>query len=106
MVCGPWVANNGQLSTHTDTLVGNIDTQFFAQDVQVDFEGLNFIIAHLRVGNIQIALGKQVEVVPRKCMLEHFFVNILMHMPSLLPPLPFLIPSPYFSSLWRQRLHS
>ncbi len=67
MVCGPWVANNGQLSTHTDSLVGKIDTLFFAQDVQVDFEGQNFIIAHLRVGSVQIALGKQVEVLPRKC---------------------------------------
>lgn len=65
-VCGPWV-DDGQLSTHTDAQVGTIDTEFFAQDVQVDFQGLNFIIAHLRVGNVQIAIGKPVEVVPRKC---------------------------------------
>ena len=68
MVCGPWVADNGQLSTHTDALVGNIHTLFFSQDVKVDFKGLNFIVAHLKVGNIQIALGKQVEVLPKKSL--------------------------------------
>ena len=57
------MANNGELSTHTDTLVGKIDTAFISPDVQVDFVGLNFIIAHLRVGNIQIALGKAVNVI-------------------------------------------
>ena len=65
-VCGPWVANNGQLSTHTDAEVGFIDTVFFGSDVKVDFVGLNFIIAHLRVGNIQIALGKPINVVPQR----------------------------------------
>lgn len=65
-ICGPWVANNGQLSTHTDAQVGDIETAFFGQDVQIDFVGNNFIIAHLRVGDIQIALGKPVVVIPRR----------------------------------------
>lgn len=65
-VCGPWVADDGLLSTHTTALVGNLDTVFFAMNVKVDFEGTNFIIAHLRVGNVQIALGKSVIVTPRR----------------------------------------
>ena len=60
------MGDDGQLSTHTDAEVGKIDTSFFAQDVQIDFEGLNVIIAHLRVGNVQIALGKHVMVIARR----------------------------------------
>lgn len=39
---------------------------FQAIDVQVDFEGVNFIIAHLRVGSMQIALGQPIDTTPPK----------------------------------------
>lgn len=64
-VCGPWVGDDGQLSTHTRALYGPI-AKVFTAEVRINFEGVNVMIAHLRVGNIQIALGKEISVVPRK----------------------------------------
>lgn len=64
-VCGPWVGDDGQLSTHTRALYGPIEKVFTAE-VRINFEGVNVMIAHLRVGNIQIALGKEISVIPRK----------------------------------------
>ena len=61
-MCGPWVAN-GQLSTHTRTLVGTILTTFSA-DIFVNFVGTNVIIVHLRVGSMQIVLGREILVRP------------------------------------------
>ena len=57
------MGNDGLLATHTSALVGNFQSDFFAEGVQIDYEGLNFLIAHLRVGDIQIAIGKSVEVI-------------------------------------------
>ena len=70
-VCGPWVGNDGLLSTHTSALYGPI-TRVFTAEVRINYVGVNVMIAHLRVGNIQIALGKEISVVPRKgesCMI-------------------------------------
>lgn len=64
-ICGPWVGNDGLLATHTDAQVGPVNALFYAED-QIDFVGQNFIIAHLRVGNIQIAIGKSVDVAPER----------------------------------------
>ena len=62
-ICGPWVGNDQLLSTHTGAQYGTISTQFDAE-VRINFEGTNFMIAHIRVGNIQIALGKEILVIP------------------------------------------
>ena len=70
-VCGPWVGDDGLLSTHTSALYGPI-TKVFTAEVRINYEGVNVMIAHLKVGNIQIALGKEISVVPRKgesCMI-------------------------------------
>lgn len=57
-LCGPWIAN-GSLATHTETEYGSIKTVFTSYVVLTDL-GSNFIIAHLKIGSIQIALGKPV----------------------------------------------
>ncbi len=62
MICGPWVADNGKLSTHTDAQVGEIGAIFAPEEVKINFEGLNFIIAHIKVGHVQVAIGKPIEV--------------------------------------------
>lgn len=61
-MCGPWVGNDGLLSTHTDAQVGTIGDLFFAQNVRINFEGSNFIIVHVQIGDIQLALGKEIFV--------------------------------------------
>ena len=42
-------------------MVGTILTTFSA-DERINFAGTNVMIAHLRVGNMQIALGKEILV--------------------------------------------
>eukprot|EP00731_Ephydatia_muelleri_P018478 Em0011g518a len=65
-LCGPWIAN-GSLATHTETEYGSIKTVFTSYVVLTDL-GSNFIIAHLKIGSIQIALGKPVVGIrPRVC---------------------------------------
>lgn len=61
-ICGPWVGNDGQLSTHTNSEWGSLNQKFFAQDVQINFVGENFIIAHLKVGDIHVAIGRLITV--------------------------------------------
>lgn len=54
------------MSTHTDAKWGKLGDIFFAQDVQINFVGENFIIAHLKVGNIHIAIGQLIDVTAEK----------------------------------------
>ena len=56
------MSDDGLLSTHTDAQYGTIGDLFFAQNVRINFEGSNFIIVHVKLGNMQIALGKEVFV--------------------------------------------
>ncbi len=64
-VCGPWVGNDGELSTHTSSQIGSINKTFY-DTLSVNFEGTNTLIAHIKIANIQIALGKELRVVPQK----------------------------------------
>ena len=54
------------MSTHTDAKWGKLEDRFFAENVRINFEGENFIIAHLKVGNIHIAIGQEILVTPKK----------------------------------------
>ena len=60
------MGDDGQLSTHTDSDWGSLDQKFFARDVQIQFVGVNFIIAHLKVGDIHIAIGQSITVTRQK----------------------------------------
>lgn len=62
--CGPWVQPGERVSTHTEAEWGTIDTTFEAP-VIINTEGRNFMIAHLKVGQIQIALGQEIRVIPK-----------------------------------------
>lgn len=54
------------MSTHTDAKWGKLGDRFFAENVQINFVGENFIIAHLQVGNIHIAIGQHITVTAKK----------------------------------------
>ena len=54
------------MSTHTDSVWGKLGDRFFAENVQINFAGENFIIAHLKVGNIHITIGKHITVTAKK----------------------------------------
>lgn len=79
-LCGPWIAN-GSLATHTATEYGSINTIFTSHVVLTDLGG-QFIIGHLKIGNMQIAIGKAVVgIAPLgKCanLLSYAVVHILL----------------------------
>lgn len=67
------MGNDGQLSTHTDAEWGTLNDRFFAQDVQINFVGENFIIAHLKIGDVHIAIGQHITVTAKRSEYEHKF---------------------------------
>lgn len=71
--CGPWVQPGERVSTHTTAEWGTIDTVFVAP-VVINTEGRNFMIAHLKVGLIQIALGQEIRVIPKPGKKIHTYV--------------------------------
>ncbi len=55
------MSNDGKLSTHTDAQVGKIDANF-TSEVKINFEGVNYIIAHIKVGHVEVTIGQQIDV--------------------------------------------
>ena len=54
------MAYDGVLSTHTVAQYGPLNQTFTSVNDHVDFEGVNVIIAHLKIGNIQLVLGQEI----------------------------------------------
>lgn len=61
-MCGPWIQPKGQVFTHTPSLASNITR--WTTDVLLGNQGTNIIIAHIRVGGMQMALGHNMYVHP------------------------------------------
>ncbi|XP_063686963.1 atrial natriuretic peptide receptor 1-like isoform X2 [Bolinopsis microptera] len=61
-MCGPWIPDGG-VFTHTASLASPI--QPWTTNVILTEEGHNFIIAHIRIGAIQMALGHKILVYPK-----------------------------------------
>lgn len=53
-------------ATHTEPKYGNINDTFTAE-VWIEQERQNTMIAHIRIGEIQLAVGSMVNVLPEKC---------------------------------------
>ena len=61
-VCGPWVSTDTLISHHTQPQCGPLGT--YSDMVVLDAPGLNTILYHLQVGNLQIVLGRYTFVEP------------------------------------------
>jgi len=65
-VCGPWIQPSGSVFTHTASVATNITD--WQTEVVLTNVGTNTIIAHVRIGGIQMALGWQMIVyAPANC---------------------------------------
>lgn len=60
-LCGPWISNNNVLSTHTKAIYGRINDTFTA-NVYIDKLQSNYMIAHVKLGQLQLAIQSQVLV--------------------------------------------
>ena len=61
-MCGPWIPDGG-VFTHTAALASPIEP--WTTNVILTEDGPNFIIAHIRIGAIQMALGHKMHVFPK-----------------------------------------
>ena len=64
-ICGPWVNNDSLQSTHTVAKYGTIN-QTFDADVWINYLQQNDLIAHIKIGGIQLALLKSINVIVPK----------------------------------------
>ncbi len=69
------MAYDGVLSTHTLSQYGPLNRTFTSVNVHVDFEGVNVIIAHLKIGNIQLVLGQEILIMSSRGQLWYCVCN-------------------------------
>ena len=68
-MCGPWVSNDQEQATHTHAIYGRVNDTF-AAEIWINQERQNNMIAHIRIGEIQLAVEAIINVLPAKCEYE------------------------------------
>ncbi|XP_073468365.1 atrial natriuretic peptide receptor 1-like [Aquarana catesbeiana] len=63
-ICGPWIPDDGQIFTHTLSTTGKMTQGNWTAKVVLIHPGVTSIIAHIRVGNMQVALEAKTLVLP------------------------------------------
>ncbi|XP_043088469.1 atrial natriuretic peptide receptor 2 isoform X2 [Puntigrus tetrazona] len=63
-ICGPWIPDDGRIFTHTISTSGKMTQANWSAKVVLFHEGLTSLIAHIRVGNMQVALEAKSTVLP------------------------------------------
>ncbi|XP_073678888.1 atrial natriuretic peptide receptor 1 [Garra rufa] len=63
-ICGPWIPDDGRIFTHTISTSGKMTQTNWSAKVMLFHEGLTSLIAHIRVGNMQVALEAKSTVLP------------------------------------------
>ena len=66
-MCGPWIPDGG-VFTHTAAMATEIVP--WETEVILNVPGTNFIIAHIRIGKIQMALGHKMQVYVKPSKLD------------------------------------
>ncbi|XP_060558580.1 atrial natriuretic peptide receptor 1-like [Ruditapes philippinarum] len=65
-LCGPWIQPSGATFTHSEVIVGDINTGNWTSEVAGLYQlGVTSLIAHFKIAGMQIALETQTNVVPR-----------------------------------------
>ncbi|NXN20693.1 ANPRB protein, partial [Nycticryphes semicollaris] len=63
-ICGPWIPDDGQIFTHTLSTAGKISQRNWTAKVVLVHMGVTSLIAHIRVGRMQVALEAKTTVLP------------------------------------------
>ncbi|KAM9330669.1 atrial natriuretic peptide receptor 2-like [Gastrophryne carolinensis] len=63
-ICGPWIPDDGQIFTHTLSTSGKMTQGNWTAKVVLFHPGVTSLIAHIRVGNMQVALEAKTLVLP------------------------------------------
>ncbi|XP_071235120.1 atrial natriuretic peptide receptor 2 [Salvelinus alpinus] len=63
-ICGPWIPDDGRIFTHTLSTAGKMTQTNWTAKVVLVHAGLTSLIAHIRVGRMQVALEAKTTVLP------------------------------------------
>ncbi|XP_032642428.1 atrial natriuretic peptide receptor 1-like [Chelonoidis abingdonii] len=63
-ICGPWIPDDGQIFTHTLSTAGKMSQTNWTAKVVLVHVGVTSLIAHIRVGKMQVALEAKTTVLP------------------------------------------
>ncbi|XP_058480562.1 atrial natriuretic peptide receptor 1-like [Solea solea] len=63
-ICGPWIPDDGKIFTHTISTSGKMTQTNWSAKVVLIHPGLTSLIAHIRVGEMQVALEAKSNVLP------------------------------------------
>ncbi|NWR74668.1 ANPRA protein, partial [Centropus unirufus] len=63
-ICGPWIPDDGQIFTHTLSTAGKMSQRNWTAKVVLVHVGVTSLIAHIRVGKMQVALEAKTTVLP------------------------------------------
>ncbi|XP_073541664.1 atrial natriuretic peptide receptor 2-like [Phyllobates terribilis] len=63
-ICGPWIPDDGQIFTHTLSTSGQMTQGNWSAKVVLVHAGMTSLIAHIRIGKMQVALEARTLVVP------------------------------------------
>ncbi|KAM3936775.1 atrial natriuretic peptide receptor 1-like [Leptodactylus fuscus] len=63
-ICGPWIPDDGQIFTHTLSTSGQMTQGNWSAKVVLVHTGVTSLIAHIRIGTMQVALEAKTLVVP------------------------------------------
>ncbi|KAJ3585273.1 hypothetical protein NHX12_013994 [Muraenolepis orangiensis] len=63
-ICGPWIPDDGNIFTHTISTAGTMAQLNWTSKVVLVHAGLTSLIAHIRVGRMQVALEAKSTVLP------------------------------------------
>ncbi|XP_043402184.1 atrial natriuretic peptide receptor 2 [Chelonia mydas] len=63
-ICGPWIPDDGQIFTHTLSTAGKMSQANWTAKVVLVHVGVTSLIAHIRVGKMQVALEAKTTVLP------------------------------------------
>ncbi|XP_037333684.2 atrial natriuretic peptide receptor 1-like [Pungitius pungitius] len=63
-ICGPWIPDDGKIFTHTISTSGRMTQTNWTAKVVLFHAGLTSLIAHIRVGRMQVALEAKSTVQP------------------------------------------
>ncbi|XP_063810516.1 atrial natriuretic peptide receptor 1-like [Pseudophryne corroboree] len=63
-ICGPWIPDDGQIFTHTLSTSGKMTQGNWTAKVVLVHAGMTSLIAHIRIGKMQVALEAKTLVLP------------------------------------------
>ncbi|MGH0136949.1 UNVERIFIED_CONTAM: hypothetical protein FKN15_006882 [Acipenser sinensis] len=80
-ICGPWIPDDGRIFTHTLSTAGKMTQRNWTAKVVLVHVGVTSLIAHIRVGKMQVALEAKTTVLPAIAHIARTTMGSIMSVP-------------------------